>query len=118
MPTFCIAIFSEILLVFAAIKFRGIDLFMRCRRIDFAAIIFDRMGERDVISWNTMFSGYSNNGGVDLHPYLSRETWRRLEKMPYKDSASYMESDASWDGDFHRVGLQLACSVFLGVGIN
>ncbi|KAK4775682.1 hypothetical protein SAY87_023643 [Trapa incisa] len=91
----------------------AIDLFMRCRRVDFAAIIFDRMGERDVISWNTMISGYSNNGAVDHaremfdnSPERNSISWTSLiggyikagnmedarslfEKMPSKDSASF-----------------------------
>ena len=35
-----------------------LDLFMRCRETDFARWAFDEMDEKDVISWNTMVSGW------------------------------------------------------------
>lgn len=91
----------------------ALDLFMRCGRVDFAASIFNRMGERDVVSWNTMISGYSNNGAVDCareffdnSPERNAISWTSMiggyikasnmvearalfVKMPSKDSASW-----------------------------
>ncbi|OWM87845.1 pentatricopeptide repeat-containing protein At4g02750-like [Punica granatum] len=90
----------------------ALDLFMRCGRVDFSAMIFDRMGETDVVSWNTMISGYGNNGKVDAardlfdnSPETNAISWKSMiggyikagdmeeasalfEKMPSRDSAS------------------------------
>ncbi|XP_057836735.2 pentatricopeptide repeat-containing protein At5g27110 [Cryptomeria japonica] len=42
-----------------------VDIHAKCGSIDKACKIFDRMPQRDVISWNTMIAGYSQNGFVE-----------------------------------------------------
>ncbi|GMI99714.1 hypothetical protein like AT5G13230 [Hibiscus trionum] len=39
-----------------------IDMYSKCGRIRDAHLVFDRMNERDEVSWNTMISGYSMHG--------------------------------------------------------
>eukprot|EP01018_Ginkgo_biloba_P002445 Gb_38364 [translate_table: standard] len=39
-----------------------IDMYSKCRRIENAHQLFDKMSERDIISWNTMISCYMQNG--------------------------------------------------------
>ena len=51
-----------------------IDLFMRCGKVDFARWVFDEMHGKDVISWNSMISGYGNNVSVDT----ARELFNRM----------------------------------------
>eukprot|EP01018_Ginkgo_biloba_P033346 Gb_20187 [translate_table: standard] len=42
-----------------------IDMYSKCRSIESARLVFDRMSQRDVVSWNAMIAGYSHNGHCD-----------------------------------------------------
>eukprot|EP01018_Ginkgo_biloba_P020809 Gb_00201 [translate_table: standard] len=39
-----------------------IDMYAKCKRLDFAYQVFDNMFRRNVISWNAMIAGYAQNG--------------------------------------------------------
>eukprot|EP01018_Ginkgo_biloba_P019045 Gb_02375 [translate_table: standard] len=39
-----------------------IDMYAKCGRVDIARQLFDKMSERDVISWSSMIDGYGMNG--------------------------------------------------------
>ncbi|CAL1374124.1 unnamed protein product [Linum trigynum] len=39
-----------------------VNLYAKCREIDDAYRMFDRMPDRDLVSWNTIVSGYAQNG--------------------------------------------------------
>eukprot|EP01018_Ginkgo_biloba_P030434 Gb_10709 [translate_table: standard] len=39
-----------------------VDMYVKCGRIDVARTLFDKMSNRDVVSWNAMIAGYSHNG--------------------------------------------------------
>ena len=39
-----------------------IDLYAICRRIDDAFCVFNKMPERDLVSWNAILAGYVQNG--------------------------------------------------------
>ncbi|XP_059431102.1 pentatricopeptide repeat-containing protein At2g22410, mitochondrial-like [Corylus avellana] len=39
-----------------------IDMYAKCGRIDAAAMIFNEMLERDLVSWNSMIVGYASHG--------------------------------------------------------
>ncbi|XP_057856329.2 pentatricopeptide repeat-containing protein At4g39530 [Cryptomeria japonica] len=38
-----------------------VDMYSKCGRLDKARNLFDRMNQRDVVSWTTMIAGYSQN---------------------------------------------------------
>ncbi|KAL3743816.1 hypothetical protein ACJRO7_018995 [Eucalyptus globulus] len=49
------------------------DMYMRCGAVRKAEILFDSTAERDLISWNTMISGYSQNGLSEKAQSLFKE---------------------------------------------
>ncbi|KAJ9170719.1 hypothetical protein P3X46_018808 [Hevea brasiliensis] len=42
-----------------------IDMYAKCGNVGSARWVFERMGERDLLSWNSMMSGYVYNGLLD-----------------------------------------------------
>jgi pentatricopeptide repeat protein len=42
-----------------------IDMYGKCREIGNARQVFDKMSERDVVSWNAMIAGYAQNGHAE-----------------------------------------------------
>ncbi|XP_068651117.1 pentatricopeptide repeat-containing protein At2g45350, chloroplastic [Aristolochia californica] len=54
-----------------------ICFYSRCGYVGIARLIFDRMPERDSISWNSMIDGYVKNGMVDL----ARELFDRMNNV-------------------------------------
>eukprot|EP01018_Ginkgo_biloba_P030289 Gb_21434 [translate_table: standard] len=39
-----------------------IDMYAKCGRIEFARHLFDKMSERNMVSWSAMIAGYAQNG--------------------------------------------------------
>ena len=50
-----------------------ITQYSRCDEIGFARTVFDRMPERDIVSWNSMIAGYSQAGFYEECKELYRE---------------------------------------------
>eukprot|EP01018_Ginkgo_biloba_P039369 Gb_08567 [translate_table: standard] len=42
-----------------------VDMYAKCGNVDFALLVFDRMSQRNEVSWNTMIGGYIQNGYGD-----------------------------------------------------
>ncbi|KAJ0974436.1 hypothetical protein J5N97_016401 [Dioscorea zingiberensis] len=43
-----------------------LDLYFRCGRLDSALKLFDRMPERDIVSWTSLISGHCRNEAADI----------------------------------------------------
>ncbi|KAJ0035016.1 hypothetical protein Pint_24690 [Pistacia integerrima] len=61
-----------------------LDLFIRCGKVDFARRLFDEMEEKDVVSWNTMVSGYGFCKAGEIE--LAKDYFNR---MPERNAASW-----------------------------
>ncbi|KAI6674697.1 hypothetical protein NL676_002603 [Syzygium grande] len=42
-----------------------IDMYAKCGRIDAAAAVFDKMTEKDLVSWNSMITGFAAHGHAE-----------------------------------------------------
>eukprot|EP01018_Ginkgo_biloba_P002727 Gb_38068 [translate_table: standard] len=57
-------------------------MYAKCESIKRARDVFDKMNQRDVVSWNTIIAGYAQNGQID-------EACKLFEKMPEPDVVSW-----------------------------
>ncbi|XP_043692102.1 pentatricopeptide repeat-containing protein At5g59600 [Telopea speciosissima] len=51
-----------------------VDMYSKCGRVEKARLVFDRMPEKDVVAWNSMVSGYAQQG-------FARQAWDLMKKM-------------------------------------
>ncbi|KAM0944060.1 putative tetratricopeptide-like helical domain superfamily [Dioscorea sansibarensis] len=75
-----------------------LDMYVKCEEMDSAMKIFDRIGERDSVSWNIMIMGFNSVGEFDL-------AYRAFEEMPKKDLVSWnsLLSGYLQKGNYKRV---------------
>ncbi|OMP03610.1 hypothetical protein COLO4_10306 [Corchorus olitorius] len=59
-----------------------ITYYSKCQEFGLARKVFDKMGERDIVSWNSMISGYSQGGFFEECKALYRKMVDRLEFRP------------------------------------
>eukprot|EP01018_Ginkgo_biloba_P002100 Gb_06087 [translate_table: standard] len=59
-----------------------VDMYTKCGSIENARDVFDKMPQRDTVSWNTMISGYAFHGHVD-------EALELFQKMPQPNVISW-----------------------------
>lgn len=68
---------SDVFVVNALITF-----YSRCDELVLARILFDKMSERDVVSWNAMVAGYSQGGLYEECKELFKEMLSSVELKP------------------------------------
>ncbi|KAL8475935.1 hypothetical protein ACS0TY_028550 [Phlomoides rotata] len=59
-----------------------LQMYIKCSRLDCAGKVFDRMPERDRVSWNAMIFGYLTNGKLELAQSF-------FDSMPERDVVSW-----------------------------
>lgn len=59
-----------------------LTFYSRCVELGFARILFDRMPKRDIVSWNSMIAGYSQNGFYEECKALYREMSGSVDMRP------------------------------------
>eukprot|EP01018_Ginkgo_biloba_P024010 Gb_22311 [translate_table: standard] len=59
-----------------------VDMYVKCGSIKNAQQVFEKMPERNAVSWNAMISGYAQNGYVD-------DALNLFHKMPERDVISW-----------------------------
>ncbi|XP_057858097.2 pentatricopeptide repeat-containing protein At2g13600-like isoform X2 [Cryptomeria japonica] len=65
-----------------------VDMYAKCGIIDKARELFDRMSQRDVISWNAMIAGYAQNGLVEK----ALETFKQMQLAAIKPNSATFAS--------------------------
>eukprot|EP01018_Ginkgo_biloba_P003260 Gb_27377 [translate_table: standard] len=71
-----------------------VDMYAKCGKIEKARHVFDKMHERNVISWNAMIAGYTQNGSID-------EACNLFQKMPERDVVSWNAMIAGYSQNGH-----------------
>eukprot|EP01018_Ginkgo_biloba_P009810 Gb_15639 [translate_table: standard] len=71
-----------------------VDMYAKCGSIKDARNVFDKMPERNVVSWNTMIVGYAQNGHVD-------EALKIFQAMPTRNVLSWNAMIAGYAQNGH-----------------
>eukprot|EP01018_Ginkgo_biloba_P001182 Gb_13952 [translate_table: standard] len=59
-----------------------VDMYAKCGMIENARVLFDKIPQRNLVSWNAMISGYAQNGCID-------EALQLFKKMPERNVVSW-----------------------------
>eukprot|EP01018_Ginkgo_biloba_P032084 Gb_05882 [translate_table: standard] len=71
-----------------------VDMYVKCGSIENARNVFDKMPERDVVSWNAMIAGYTHNGDIE-------EALKLFQKMPVRNVVSWNAMIAGYSQNGH-----------------
>eukprot|EP01018_Ginkgo_biloba_P012960 Gb_16062 [translate_table: standard] len=73
-----------------------IDMYSKCRCIQNARNLFDKMHQRDVVSWNAIVAGYAQNGDVN-------EALKLFQEMPERNVVSWTSMISGYARNGHGV---------------
>eukprot|EP01018_Ginkgo_biloba_P031778 Gb_10324 [translate_table: standard] len=71
-----------------------VDMYIKCKSIEKARKVFDKMPNRNVVSWNTMVAGYAQNGQVD-------DALKLFQRMPERNVISWNSMIAGYAQNGH-----------------
>eukprot|EP01018_Ginkgo_biloba_P002434 Gb_04611 [translate_table: standard] len=77
-----------------------VDMYAKCRSIDIARDVFDKMHGRDVVSWTTMIAGYAQNG----HGEESLKLFQQMQLAGVKPNLKTFASVLSACADLGNLG--------------
>ncbi|KAG0607081.1 hypothetical protein M758_8G001900 [Ceratodon purpureus] len=98
-----------------------VHMYAKCGSMDDARVVFDRMEERDVITWNVMIGGLAEHGfGVDAYDMFIRMQQVRLKP----DTCTYVSilnacasaGALEWVKEVHKHAREAGCELDLRVG--
>eukprot|EP01018_Ginkgo_biloba_P007209 Gb_35258 [translate_table: standard] len=72
-----------------------INMYGKCRSLECARLVFDKMSKRNIVSWNTMIAGYAQNGFGEEALELFRQMQLKGEKPNHLTFASVVKACAS-----------------------
>lgn len=77
-----------------------IDMYAKCGRVGLARLIFDQMGVRNLVTWNTMIDGYMRNGEIECALQL-------FDELPVKNAISWTALIGGFvKKDYHEQALE------------
>eukprot|EP01018_Ginkgo_biloba_P007725 Gb_41234 [translate_table: standard] len=71
-----------------------IDMYAKCRRLEKARELFDKLSQPNVVSWNTMIVAYAQNGHID-------DAFKLFQRIPERDVVSWNAMIAGYAQNGH-----------------
>ncbi|KAL5775294.1 hypothetical protein ACOSP7_012851 [Xanthoceras sorbifolium] len=78
-----------------------VNMYAKCNRLEQSCAVFDRMGERDLVSWNAIIAGYAQNGHLSKALFLFNEMCNTLQRPDSITVVSLLQACAS-TGALHQ----------------
>ncbi|CAN6690168.1 unnamed protein product [Malus baccata var. baccata] len=72
-----------------------VTMYAKCARLEQSRAVFERMGKRDLVSWNAMIAGYAQNGHLREALLLFSEMRATLQKPDSLTVVSLLQACAS-----------------------
>ncbi|TKY48679.1 Pentatricopeptide repeat-containing protein [Spatholobus suberectus] len=77
-----------------------IDMYAKCGRVYSGRLVFDQMGARNLVSWNTMIDGYMRNGEIE-------NALQVFDGLPLKNAISWTALIGGFvKKDYHQEALE------------
>ncbi|XP_057827674.2 pentatricopeptide repeat-containing protein At4g21065 [Cryptomeria japonica] len=86
-----------------------INMYAKCGKLESACKVFDKMPQRDLVSWNTIIGGYAQNGDNEEALEVFCEMYKAGEKPDYVSFTSVLRVCASLE--VLEIGKQIQASI-------